>query len=156
MFGVLLGIISAVRRNSAVDVGTMVVANVGVSMPVFWLGLMLAYVFALLLKDTPFWLPPSGRNSPGLSVPTLIEAWHLNVQAGTALYTFLTFISNMHLVNSLVTGNWAAFWDTAQTSDPARPGPGHDPHGADRPHDPLQPAGSAWGWTTSARRAPRA
>jgi peptide/nickel transport system permease protein len=114
VFGVLLGTISAVRRNSAVDVGTMLFANVGVSMPVFWLGLMLAYVFALLLKGTPFWLPPSGRNSPGLAIPTLIEAWHLHVSTGTSMYTILTFISNMHLVSSLLTGNWAAFGDTAQ------------------------------------------
>jgi peptide/nickel transport system permease protein len=114
IFGVLLGTISAVRRNSAVDVGTMLFANAGVSMPVFWLGLMLAYVFALLLKGTPFWLPPSGRNSPGLILPSLIEAWHLNVQSGTSPYTILTFISNMHLVSSLLTGNWKAFGDTAQ------------------------------------------
>ena len=69
--GIPLGIISAVRHNSAVDVITMLVANTGVSMPVFWLGLMLAYVFALLLKDTPLQLPPSGRLSPGLmpSIP---------------------------------------------------------------------------------------
>jgi len=40
---------------------TMIGANIGVSMPVFWLGLMLEYVFALSLKNTPFWLPPSGR-----------------------------------------------------------------------------------------------
>ena len=51
--GIPLGIISAVKHNSAMDVGTMMVANIGVSMPVFWLGLMLAYVFALLLKGHP-------------------------------------------------------------------------------------------------------
>ena len=45
--GIPLGIISAYRRNSAVDVGTMIGANIGVSMPVFWLGLMLAYLFAV-------------------------------------------------------------------------------------------------------------
>ena len=44
----------------------MMIANVGVSMPVFWLGLMLAYLFALVLKGTPFALPPSGRNTAGL------------------------------------------------------------------------------------------
>ncbi len=44
--GIPLGIISAYRHNSAVDVGTMIGANIGVSMPVFWLGLMLAYIFA--------------------------------------------------------------------------------------------------------------
>ena len=39
IIGIPLGIISAYRRNSALDVGTMLFANVGVSMPVFWLGL---------------------------------------------------------------------------------------------------------------------
>ncbi len=48
--GVPAGIISAIKRNSILDVITMVGANVGVSMPVYWLGLMLAYVFALKLK----------------------------------------------------------------------------------------------------------
>src|SRR5690606_18928896 len=61
--GVPVGMLAALRRNSAVDVATMVGANIGVSMPVFWLGLMLAYIFALLLKGTPFQLPPSGRLS---------------------------------------------------------------------------------------------
>ena len=42
--------------------GTMVVANLGVSTPVFVLGLLLAFVFAILLKGTPFALPPSGRS----------------------------------------------------------------------------------------------
>ncbi|NDJ60485.1 MAG: ABC transporter permease, partial [Chloroflexi bacterium] len=55
--GVPLGIISAYRHNTAIDVGTMLGANIGVSMPVFWLGLMLAYIFAVLLRDTPFALP---------------------------------------------------------------------------------------------------
>ena len=52
LVGIPLGILSAIRRNSSFDVATMVGANIGVSMPVFWLGLMLAFVFALLLKDT--------------------------------------------------------------------------------------------------------
>ena len=65
IIGIPLGVISAVKRNSIVDVVTMLIANTGVSMPVYWLGLMLAYVFALLLKDTPFWLAPSGRITAG-------------------------------------------------------------------------------------------
>ena len=111
--GVLLGTISAIRRNSAVDVGTMIVANVGVSMPVFWLGLMLAYVFALLLKGTPFALPPSSRNSPGLVLTTLVQAWNLPLKQGV-LYSLIMFFSNMNLLNSIVTGNWPAFVDTAR------------------------------------------
>jgi peptide/nickel transport system permease protein len=111
--GILAGLVSAVRRNSAVDVGTMLFANMGVSMPVFWLGLMLAYLFALLLKDTPFWLPPSGRNSPGLTFPSLIEAWNLSIKSGP-LYSILNFFSNLHLLNTLITGNLPGFWDTAK------------------------------------------
>src|SRR5512135_1969299 len=42
IIGVLLGILAAIRRGSWIDTVTMVVANAGVSMPVFWLGLMLA------------------------------------------------------------------------------------------------------------------
>ncbi len=110
--GVFLGIISAVRRNSAVDVGTMLVANIGVSMPVFWLGLMLAYIFALLLKGTPFWLPPSSRNTAGLVLTPLTQVWH--VQTGTFLYSIVTFLSNLNIFNSLVTGNWKALGDTLQ------------------------------------------
>ena len=44
----------------------MVFANLGVSMPVFVLGLLLAFLFAIVLKDTPFALPPSGRLSSGV------------------------------------------------------------------------------------------
>ena len=113
VLGVLAGILSAIRRNSPIDVGTMLLANVGVSMPVFWLGLMLAYVFALLLKDTPFWLAPSGRNSPGMTIPSLVEAWHVTSTQGVG-YSILQFLSNLHLFNALVTGNWAFFWDTVK------------------------------------------
>jgi peptide/nickel transport system permease protein len=63
--GIPLGILSAYRQNSSVDVGTMVVANIGVSMPVFWLGLMLQFIFAVVLKNTALALPPSGRLSAG-------------------------------------------------------------------------------------------
>jgi peptide/nickel transport system permease protein len=111
--GVLLGTISAIRRNSAIDVGTMLLANAGVSMPVFWLGLMLAYFFALVLKGTPLALPPSGRNTPGLVLTPLVQAWHLPWKSGV-LFSLLMFVSNMNLVNSLVTGQWGAFWDTVR------------------------------------------
>ena len=74
--GVPLGVLSAYRHKSALDVGTMIGANIGVSMPVFWLGLMLAYLFAVLLKDTPFALPPSGRLTPGSApVPFFPRTW---------------------------------------------------------------------------------
>jgi len=104
-----LGIISAYWHNSAIDVGTMMGANIGVSMPVFWLGLMLAYVFAVLLKGTPFWLAPSGRLTSGMEVVPLVEVWH--IQAEGVPLAILTFMSNMFVLNGLLTGNWALMWD---------------------------------------------
>ena len=112
LVGVPLGIISAVRHNSAADVATMVVANIGVSMPVFWLGLMLQYVFALLLKDTPLWLAPSGRLTSGVTVPALTTTFGLEL-SGIAL-TAATFISNFYLLNTLVTGNWTGLVDAVK------------------------------------------
>lgn len=109
-FGVLLGVISAVRRNTAVDVGTMIGANIGVSMPVFWLGLMLAYFFAIILKETPFWIPPSGRLSSGLSLPSLAETF--NLQNVDGLWgAIITFASNMVTFNALITGNFEVLRD---------------------------------------------
>lgn len=51
-----LGILSAVRRNSFLDLGGSVLAMLGVSMPSFWLGMLLTLVFSITLK----WLPASG------------------------------------------------------------------------------------------------
>ncbi len=54
--GITAGTVAAARRNSWFDTGAMFVALGGVSIPVFWLALMLMYVFAVWLK----WLPASG------------------------------------------------------------------------------------------------
>jgi ABC-type dipeptide/oligopeptide/nickel transport system permease component len=54
--GVLMGVVAAVKRNTWADTASMVVALGGVSMPVFWLGLMLMLLFGVLLQ----WLPVSG------------------------------------------------------------------------------------------------
>jgi ABC-type dipeptide/oligopeptide/nickel transport system permease component len=51
------GIVSAVRRNTAVDYVSTVVALLGQAMPTFWLGIMLILVFSVRLS----WLPSSGR-----------------------------------------------------------------------------------------------
>jgi peptide/nickel transport system permease protein len=106
IFGIPLGIISAVKHNSWLDVGTMIWANIGVSMPVFWLGLMLAYVFSLLLKDTPFWLPPSGRISPGIPDDTFYEVWGWTKPESGAWAAVLEFTGRLNIFNSLITGNW--------------------------------------------------
>jgi ABC-type dipeptide/oligopeptide/nickel transport system permease component len=54
-----LGIFSAVRRGSLWDVGSMLGALFGLSMPHFWLGIMLILLFSVTLG----WLPTSGRGS---------------------------------------------------------------------------------------------
>ncbi len=105
-FGLILGVVSALHRNSAVDTLTMVGANIGISMPVFWLGLMLAYVFAITMKGTPFFIPPSGRLTPGLSTVPLAQVWHLQNLTGVSRL-LLNFLSNSVVLNSLITGKFA-------------------------------------------------
>ena len=55
--GVTVGVVSAVKRNSIFDVVGMIGALLGVSLPIFWLALILIYAFAVNSKI----LPPSGR-----------------------------------------------------------------------------------------------
>jgi peptide/nickel transport system permease protein len=111
IFGVGLGIFSALKRNTPADVGTMIGANIGVSMPVFWLGLMLAYFFAIVLKDTPFWIPPSGRLSAGISIPPLTETFNMGEVSG--LWGALVGLASHSVVfNSLITGNIVVFKDS--------------------------------------------
>lgn len=54
-----LGILSAVKRGSMLDMGSMFGALVGISMPHFWLGIMMMLLFSIQLG----WLPTSGRGS---------------------------------------------------------------------------------------------
>lgn len=110
IFGIPLGIISAYRHNSPIDSATMVGANLGVSMPIFWLGLLLAGFFGVALKDTPLQLPTGSRLTAGVSIPPLVETWHLENLEGLPL-TLVTFLSNTFTFNALVTGNWAVLGD---------------------------------------------
>ena len=100
--GIGLGVVSAMRHNSSVDVATMVVANVGVSMPVFWLGLMLIWLFAATLG----WLPPSGRLPAGVASIPFYEAWGWSVAEEGFRFRLLEFISNHFIFNSIITGDW--------------------------------------------------
>jgi peptide/nickel transport system permease protein len=59
ILGIPAGVLAAVRKNSAIDNLTMSGSLVGVSMPVFWLGLLLIYLFAVNWQ----WLPPGLRIS---------------------------------------------------------------------------------------------
>jgi peptide/nickel transport system permease protein len=109
--GIPLGLLSATRRNSIVDVGTMVFANFGVSIPVFVLGLILAFIFAILLKDTPFSLPPSGRLSSGVTVIPLVQVWGLKDLQGFPRGV-LDFVSGIYTLSALISGQWGAWLDS--------------------------------------------
>ncbi len=85
-FGLFAGIISAIKKYSIFDYAAMSTALAGVSMPVFWLGLMLIYFFSVKLG----WLPVSGR---------LGYEYYLDGPSGFYLY------------DSLYAGDYAAFWD---------------------------------------------
>ena len=106
LVGIPLGILSAIKRNSIIDVGTMLFANIGVSIPVFFLGLMLAYLFAVTLGDTPFQLPPSGRLPAGVTSTPFYEAWGWE-NDGEGLGDMLEiFVSNLYIFNSILTSDW--------------------------------------------------
>lgn len=70
-FGVLAGVVAGVRRRTGWDYAAMMVALFGVSVPVFWLGLMLIMVFAVRLR----WLPAGGFRAPeALILPAITLA----------------------------------------------------------------------------------
>lgn len=87
--GVLLGVVAALRRGGVVDKAVMLFAQLGVSMPVFWLGILLMLLFAVQLG----WLPAIGRGPPllpalggllvGRSGPFLDSLAHLAMPALT-------------------------------------------------------------------------
>jgi peptide/nickel transport system permease protein len=60
ILGILAGCISAIRRNTWIDNVVTVLANTGITIPVFWLGILLIYFLALKLQL----LPVAGYTSP--------------------------------------------------------------------------------------------
>ena len=60
LLAIPLGVIAAVRQNTAVDQGAMAFALIGISIPNFWLGLLLVLLFAVNLH----WLPATGSGTP--------------------------------------------------------------------------------------------
>jgi ABC-type dipeptide/oligopeptide/nickel transport system permease component len=76
--GGTLGVVSAVNRGSLVDNGTMLVALAGVSMPSFWLGFLLIYLFSIKLG----WLPIA--SGPGFR-SLLMPAFALGIQAAAII-----------------------------------------------------------------------
>ena len=86
LVGVPVGVISAVRQYSVLDKTTSVLALTGISMPIFWLAMVLVVIFGVNLELLPF---------PGRLGPT----------------TAITSITGLVLVDSLLTLNFAGFWD---------------------------------------------
>lgn len=82
-----VGIVSAVKHNSAVDRASMAGAFLGISMPAFWLGIVLMIIFSVHLG----WLPTSGRATYGY-VPD--------------------HVTGMYVLDSLLTLNFAALRDS--------------------------------------------
>jgi peptide/nickel transport system permease protein len=89
VIGVVVGVLSAVRANTWIDSLATTLALAGVSMPSFWLGLLMMLLFALQLG----WLPPSGRPASALTVEgfryLILPALTLGVQ-GAGLVVRLT------------------------------------------------------------------
>ena len=102
--GIPLGVIAAYRRGSAADVASMIGANFGVSMPVFWLGLMLQFIFSQQLG----WLPPSGRLPAGVISTPFYEKY------GWGENGVFEFLSNFESFNALITGQWSLLWDATR------------------------------------------
>jgi ABC-type dipeptide/oligopeptide/nickel transport system permease component len=69
--GIPAGVLAALRRNTLVDLAISAVSVLGISMPAYWLGLMLILVFAIQLRA----LPAAGADSPlGVVLPALTLA----------------------------------------------------------------------------------
>jgi peptide/nickel transport system permease protein len=60
IIGLPLGVICAIRRGKWLDTLITIIANLGITVPIFWLGIMLMYLFAMELR----WLPVFGYTSP--------------------------------------------------------------------------------------------
>jgi peptide/nickel transport system permease protein len=67
VIGLSLGFLAAYKRGTATDIAAMVIAILGVSIPHFWLGLILLFVFALQLG----WLPVAGSDLRSLILPAV-------------------------------------------------------------------------------------
>jgi peptide/nickel transport system permease protein len=60
LLGIVFGAVSALRRGSRTDTAVTLMANLGITVPIFWLGILLIYFFGLRLN----WLPRFGYTSP--------------------------------------------------------------------------------------------
>lgn len=91
--GIGAGVLSASRQFSLWDYGSMFLALVGVSMPIFWLGLMLIYFFSVKFPI----LPMMGRISLGLEVPDLTGLVVLDSMLAGNLAAFVSSLKHLVL-----------------------------------------------------------
>ena len=99
--GMPVGVLCAVRQYSLVDLVSMSVTQIGVSMPVFWLGILFILLFSLQLR----WFPTFGRGDPlagafvallsGRSGPLADSLRHLALPALTLASTAVVLIARM-------------------------------------------------------------
>jgi peptide/nickel transport system permease protein len=83
-FGVNLGILSAWRHHTPIDYMGMIIALVGVSMPIFWLGLMEQWIFAQELG----WLPSNSRIDPRMGFEPITHFYFLDALLQGNFYAF--------------------------------------------------------------------
>jgi len=102
--GVTMGALAALRPGSALDHGLMAVAVLGISTPVFWLGMMLALVFAVTLG----WLPVSGYGDGSLAhlvLPALtLGALHTGTVARMTRSSLLEVVRQDYLATARAKG----------------------------------------------------
>ncbi len=85
--GIIAGVISATKQYSIFDYSSMILSITGISMPIFWLGLILIIIFSVNLG----WLPISGR------LGSMVD---LDIKTG------------FYILDSVLTKNWVAFKDS--------------------------------------------
>jgi peptide/nickel transport system permease protein len=121
LIAVPLGILAATRPNSLIDHTCRVIATAGVSLPVFFTGLILVYVFYYLLG----WAPAAAR------------------AGSTIFFSAPPHVTGFYLIDSLVAGKGETCSSQPQAAHPAGADARHLLAGADRAHDPRLHAGGA-------------
>ncbi len=101
------GVLAAWKRRSAVDYAATTVALAGISIPNFWLGIMLIYLFAVNLR----WLPPSGYVEPWKEP---LRSLTLMIMPATVLGTALAALVMRLLRSSMLEVLGTEFIRTAQ------------------------------------------
>jgi ABC-type dipeptide/oligopeptide/nickel transport system permease component len=92
LFGMLLGVMSAVKRGTYWEKVFSAMSLAGISLPVFWVGLVFMLVFAFMLP----WLPPSGMGDGGMAYLVLPAA-----TLGLNSAAYIARITRMSLIEAL-------------------------------------------------------